>query len=101
MSIYPVQLSEWFPFGEEMHDIAYDIVSLSRCLACRKRLRFNKAIGHHSLPWGYGDIWCSWKCCRSRKIAKPDKRRERRLNRQFRNLTIDLMGQNTLDNSLK
>lgn len=40
-------------------------------------------MGHHSIPWGYGDIWCSEKCLHSGKIARPDFRRERRLKRRY------------------
>lgn len=83
MSIYPVRLSEWFPFGDEQHDICTTIVECTRCLACGDRVRFKRAIGHHSLPWGYGDLWCSEKCLNSGKTARPDKRRERRMRRKY------------------
>jgi len=83
MSIYPVRLAEWFPLGDEQHDICITIIECTRCLACGKRPRFKKAIGHHSLPWGYGDLWCSEKCLNSGKTARPDKRRERRLRRKY------------------
>jgi hypothetical protein len=84
MSIYPVRLSEWFPFGDEMREILVSIVNSTRCLACGDRVRLNKAVGHHSLCWGNGDLWCSWKCCKSGKVARPDKRRERRLRRMYK-----------------
>ncbi len=85
MSIYPVRLSEWFTIGDEYgsFDTAQSIAKTLRCLACDKRVRWKAAIGHHSLPWGYGDLWCSWKCCKSGKVAKPDYRRERRLKRKY------------------
>lgn len=83
MSVYPVKLSEWFPPGDLRHDTAIEIIKIFRCLACNKKLRWKSAIGHHSLPFGQGDAWCSWKCCRSNKIAEPDYRRERRLKRKF------------------
>lgn len=85
MSIYPVLLSEWFQPGDEYnsYDTAKEIVSSMRCLACRSRPRWKRAVAHHSLPWGNGDLWCSWKCCESGKVAKPDKRRERRLARKY------------------
>lgn len=89
MSIYPVQLSTWFPYGDEKHDTALFIVSASRCLACGSRIKFTKAIGHHSLPWGHGDIWCSWKCCYSGKFARVDKRRNRRINRRLKELRLE------------
>lgn len=90
MSIYLVRLSEWFPPGDEMYENAFGITKHSRCLACGNRMRYKKAIGHHSIPWGYGDIWCSWKCCESRKIAKEDKRRIRRMNRRYKGLVINV-----------
>lgn len=62
MSIYPVRLSEWFPPGEENHDTMKLIVSSSKCLHCdKKRVHWQKAWGHHSLPWGNGDVWCNEK----------------------------------------
>lgn len=82
MSIYPVRLSEWYPVSDEMHEFAFSCVKMVRCYACGRRVRWKAAIGHHSLPWGYGDLWCSWECCRSGKVAKPDFRRERRLRRR-------------------
>lgn len=83
MSIYPVKLCEWFPVGDEMHENAYCIVTTLRCYACGKKCRWKAAVGHHSLPWGNGDLWCSWKCCNSRKVHKMDKRQERTVNRRF------------------
>ena len=81
MSIYPVRLCEWYPSGDELHDTAYWIVKSWRCFACDKRVRWKAAIAHHSLPFGHGDLFCSWKCCHSGKIAKLDKRRLRKVNR--------------------
>lgn len=83
MSIYPIKLSEWYPFGNEYYEVVYFLVNYSRCLACGNKVRYNKAVGHHSLIVGVGDSWCSWKCCKSGKVARTDKRRERRLNRKF------------------
>lgn len=72
MSIYPVRLSEWFPPGDEHHNIVKFLVSNGfsdqniGCLHCKKKhLHWQEAIGHHSLPWGYGDIWCREKCYRN------------------------------------
>ena len=98
MSIYPVRLSEWFPPADDYHQITFEIVKYTRCESCGKKLRWKSAIGHHSIPWGYGDIWCSKKCLNSDRIAKPDKRRQRRLNRQFRDVDkwVEL-----LDNGVK
>lgn len=60
MSIYPVRVSEWFPPGNEKHDIIKYI--LGPCLHCgKKKLHWQKAWAHHSLPWGYGDSWCNKK----------------------------------------
>lgn len=91
MSIYPVRLRDWFPPSAEKDEYnlfsnVLDIISFSRCYACDKKLRYQAAVGHHSLPWGYGDIYCSWKCCYSGKKAKIDKRRQRRYNRQNKDL---------------
>lgn len=70
MSIYVVKLQEWYPkpsrFHKEADRLYYEMarldVDLSKCLSCKKRLKWNRAVGHHSIPWGYGDIWCGWKC---------------------------------------
>lgn len=68
MSIYPVRLAEWFPPGDEQHDTVKFMVSNGYgdqqvgCLHCGKiHMHWQKAWAHHSLPWGYGDIWCSEK----------------------------------------
>lgn len=87
MSIYPVKLSEWFPSGDEMYENASSMVEAFRCLACDKKIRYSKAVGHHSIPWGHGDVWCSWKCCKSGKVYKKiDKRRYGRFIRKTRRL---------------
>jgi hypothetical protein len=97
MSIYPVKLSEWYAYGDEMYEIAVSVVNSFRCLACDKKVKYSKAIGHHSIPWGNGDIWCSWKCCKSRKIHKRvDKRRFGRYIRKCRRLGFDNHGIITL-----
>lgn len=83
MSIYPVLLSEWFKTEDEEYRTARNMVEILRCLSCSNRVRWRKAVAHHSLPWGNGDLWCSWKCCKSGKVAKPDKRRERSFNRRY------------------
>jgi hypothetical protein len=84
MSIYPVRLSEWFPFGDDNYEVIASITKHIRCLACGEKVRYKASVGHHSLMVGYGDLWCGWKCCRSGKIAKPDKRRLRRENRKIK-----------------
>lgn len=83
MSIYLVVLSKWYPFGEDRHDIAVEVIRASRCPTCRSRIRWKRAVGHHSVPFGCGDVFCSWKCAHSNKVAKPDKRYERRLCRKW------------------
>lgn len=67
MSIYPVYLPSWFPKKDEMHENAKISVKYSSCLTCGKKVKWKKAWGHHSIPWGNGDIWCSKKCLRSTK----------------------------------
>lgn len=66
MSIYAVRLAEWFPPGDEQHSMMKWLVSNGctdvgqGCLFCgKKHMHWQKAWGHHSIPWGYGDIWCS------------------------------------------
>ncbi len=69
MSIYPVRLSEWFPIGNDHHETMKFLVSNGYtddgigCKYCKKKhMHWQDAWGHHSLPWGYGDIWCRKKC---------------------------------------
>jgi hypothetical protein len=91
MSIYVVKLSEWYPPGDESYGILMASVSCSRCYGCGSRLRYSKVVGHHSIPWGNGDIWCSWKCHNSGKKAKMDRRRLRTSKRRYpENWTVDM-----------
>ena len=83
MSTYPVRLSEWFPPGDEMYDNASAMVHIFKCYACGKKPRWKAAVGHHSIPWGNGDIWCSWKCCNSDKVYELDKRQQRSQKRRL------------------
>ena len=83
MSIYPVRLSEWFPPGNEMHEIGVCVVESMRCKACGRKQSFKKAWGHNSLPWGNGDLWCSEKCLDSGKTHKRDKRQNRSFYRKY------------------
>ena len=69
MSIYPVKLVEWYPPGDKYHSLVKWIISTGYtdsgrgCVHCKKKhLHWQEAIGHHSLPWGYGDLWCRQKC---------------------------------------
>jgi len=82
MSIYPVPLNKWFPFGDPNYIGSF--IEYHRCVACGKKPKYSKAWGHHSLPWGYGEVWCSLKCLDSGKVARPDKRRKRRINSRFK-----------------
>lgn len=63
MSIYVVRLKEWFPKGDENHQIARWVVSLERCQHCGKKPRWRNARGYHALPWGYSsEVWCNQHC---------------------------------------
>lgn len=80
MSIYPVRLKEWFPPGNPQHKTMKFLVSngygdMNRgCLFCGKiKMHWQRAWGHHALPYGYGDIWCSERHYR-RWIAKGRKK---------------------------
>jgi len=86
MSIYPVKLSEWYPYGDEHHGVLISIIACTRCYACGDRVRFKRAVGMHSIPFGHGDLYCSEKCLDSGKIAKVDKRRLRRFKRKYGHL---------------
>ena len=90
MSIYPVNLAEWFPRTHEVYETAKSAVKYMRCHACAKPVRYHKAVGHHSIPWGCGEVWCDWKCCDSNKhkIPKPDRRFERRMNRRPKEVAV-------------
>ena len=83
MSTYPVRLNEWFPPEDEHRFGVRMAVAHMRCYSCGSRCNIKKVIGHHSIPWGYGDIWCSEKCLMSGKIARVD---FRRLRSQLRRL---------------
>lgn len=82
MSIYPVYLPSWFPKitkrnrpenKDEAKELAYQhtvakvIVKYSDCKTCGGKCTWKKSWGHHSIPWGYGDVWCSKKCLKGRK----------------------------------
>lgn len=82
MSIYAVKLNEWYPIGDTNY--IGDVISSYRCLACGSKIRYSKAWGHHSVPFGCGDTWCTEKCFHSGRVARPDKRRLRRLKRQWK-----------------
>lgn len=71
MSIYPVYLASWFPNkGNKdhlfLHQSGKMMVEYGFCKKCGKKPKWKKAWGHHSIPWGNGDIWCSKECLRSK-----------------------------------
>jgi len=103
MSIYPVRLNEWYPVGDEMHEYA-EMALHFRCSACGDMPNFKKAWGHHSVAWGYGEVWCNEKCLNSGKIRKrTDKRRQRSVNRRWgkRNCMITVNQQDIWDQNEK
>lgn len=93
MSIYPVKLMEWFPHprkrkddyenNDHLHWTAKTSVKYAKCLACGKQPKWNRAIGHHSIPWGNGDIWCSEKCLDSgKRYSKVPRQKKLRGSKQ-------------------
>lgn len=70
MSIYPVKLIEWYPrrtksWTQKSNYIsAFMSVKYGECLYCsNKKMKYKTALwGHHSVPFGYGDIWCNSRC---------------------------------------
>lgn len=86
MSIYPVPLNEWFPIGDENY--CKHITDFMRCHSCYTRVNYFKAWGHHSIPWGYGEVWCNEKCLDSYKIGKVDKRQRRKEKRISKKWTV-------------
>lgn len=68
MSIYPVKLIEWYPpfktsrDDKFQHEILKSVIKHMPCRYCGKYVKFKMAYGHHSLPWGHGDIWCNKRC---------------------------------------
>lgn len=84
MSIYAVPLLEWYPPGDEMYENALMSMAL-RCNSCGAIPRYSKAVGDHSIPWGFGDVFCDWKCYHSDRVWRgPDKRQLRRAKRRFK-----------------
>jgi len=64
MSIYPVPLKKWYSKKDdpENHRILKIMAKYDTCKECGGKIDLRRAWGHHSLPWGYGDFWCSRKC---------------------------------------
>lgn len=100
MSIYPVPLQKWFPnpksknlSGENSwhkqcnYEAAKSTVEFSKCENCGKSCKYNRAWGHHSIPWGYGDVWCSEKCLDSPKKRKKKPRKKKLRGRKKRRYT--------------
>lgn len=94
MSIYPVPLAKWFKrpkrkslgYSECLMDyeIIRFLVDSAHCYGCGKRCKYNRAWGHHALPHGYGDVWCTKKCLRSHKVFKGRIRKKKQRNKKFR-----------------
>lgn len=69
MSIYPVRLAKWFPPGDKNHESMKWAIKYKPCMECGKEdSNWRWVWGHHSLPWGYGDIWCTSRCYRKHRI---------------------------------
>ncbi len=84
MSIFPVKINDWFePLSSGWNDVQ-DVLEYHRCYACGDKVKMNKGVVHHAIAYGHGYAWCSVRCFESGKKARPDKRRERRLSRRFR-----------------
>lgn len=63
MSIYPVHLNSWFPPGDEKRWAVLSTLKFSACHRCGKtKMDPRYAWGHHAIPWGYGDVWCTKRC---------------------------------------
>lgn len=67
MSIFPVYLPSWYGKGDPNHALCRMFVEFTRCVRCEGRCAWKSAWGHHSVPWGYGDVWCSKKCLNTKK----------------------------------
>ena len=74
MSIYPVRIKSFFPpviknsckEGREENknhrQTIRFILEFMRCLTCNSKVKMRNGWIHHSVPWGYGDAWCSKHC---------------------------------------
>jgi len=62
-----IQISEYIRQGKELHTNCKFSVGMARCFSCGSSIKWKKAWGHHSIPWGYGDVWCSKKCMKNKK----------------------------------
>lgn len=76
MSIYPVKLIEWYPPRRRgwkdkcNYEAAFMMVKLTECLYCGKKTKYKTAWGHHSIPYGHGDIWCNARCLKKWRNKK-------------------------------
>lgn len=82
MSIYPVSVAEWYPPGDDKHEIMKFLVRYGHgdsggCPHCgKKRMHWQRAWAHHALPYsGYGEIWCSKKHLENYWKKQNDRRR--------------------------
>ena len=79
MSIYPIRIKKWFPpvlkseHKEEIRDNKFNRQTIRTCLEfmrchnCGKRVKMRNGWCHHSLPWGYGDVWCNERCLHGKR----------------------------------
>ena len=87
MSIYVVRLSEWYNKEEDekdphsgcsLHDACRTLVETTKCHNCgNDKMQYRYAMGHHALPWGYGDIWCTKKCY-EKWLKQPKEKQDER-----------------------
>ena len=84
MSIYPVRAKTWFN-GDPNGEMVRHLTLMMRCASCGDKCNYNKLYCHHSLPYGYGEIWCSNRCLNSNKVNKrPNRRLENRWKRKYK-----------------
>jgi hypothetical protein len=66
MGIYPVKLKKWYSCRNKEDRIHREtlmfLFKFKKCETCGKKVKMRNAIGHHSLPFGYGDVWCNKYC---------------------------------------
>lgn len=103
MSIYPVPLQKWFPHprigqyiygnyseAKNLYETVKFLVKFERCDSCGKHCKFNRAWGHHSLPFGYGEVWCTEKCLFGTEKRKKQPRLKKIRNKKYRFTLQDL-----------
>lgn len=62
MSIYPVHLAPWFAGDKEMISTLKSLCCVVPCARCGRKVKWNRAWGHHSIADGVGDLWCGETC---------------------------------------